>query len=183
MRLRGNSSVNTVHYARLKEAVFSMSSAPSNSRNGVLCDQLLRYATVFTTELCFLCGPCSPMWRRGRIPPPWPCDSDPRKTALARTSSIHKRQTRPLVREGAPQKQDRNCQTVINTWFDWPLVAMWLWLWFWTKAVTRVQLRKVTESSRGGSTRTEWIATRSTEEYRRSSCEDLTCDLKTLCVI
>jgi hypothetical protein len=23
-------------------------------------------------------------------------------------------QTRPLVREGAPQKQDRNCQTLIN---------------------------------------------------------------------
>jgi hypothetical protein len=31
-----------------------------------------------------------------------------------RASSIHKRQTRPLVREGFPQKQDRNCQTVIN---------------------------------------------------------------------
>jgi hypothetical protein len=27
-----------------------------------------------------------------------------------------KRQARPLVREGAPQKQDRNCQTVINIW-------------------------------------------------------------------
>jgi hypothetical protein len=26
------------------------------------------------------------------------------------------RQTRPLVREGAPQKQDHNCQTVINVW-------------------------------------------------------------------
>jgi hypothetical protein len=24
--------------------------------------------------------------------------------------------TRPLVREGAPQKQDRNCQTVITIW-------------------------------------------------------------------
>jgi hypothetical protein len=35
-------------------------------------------------------------------------------TALARTSSIYKRQTRPLVRESAPQKQDRNGQTVIN---------------------------------------------------------------------
>jgi hypothetical protein len=43
-----------------------------------------------------------------------PRDSDPRKTALARASSIYKRQGRPLVREGAPQKQDRNCQTVIN---------------------------------------------------------------------
>jgi hypothetical protein len=26
------------------------------------------------------------------------------------------RQTRPLVREGVPEKQDRNCQTVINIW-------------------------------------------------------------------
>jgi hypothetical protein len=43
--------------------------------------------------------------------------SDPRKTVLARASSTYKRQTRPLVREGAPQKQDSNCQTVIiNTW-------------------------------------------------------------------
>jgi hypothetical protein len=41
-------------------------------------------------------------------------DSDPRETALARTRSIYKRQTRPLVREGAPQKQDRNCQTLID---------------------------------------------------------------------
>jgi hypothetical protein len=45
-----------------------------------------------------------------------PRDSDTRKTALARASSIYKRQTRPIVREGAPQKQDRNCQTVINIW-------------------------------------------------------------------
>jgi hypothetical protein len=41
-------------------------------------------------------------------------DSDPRKTALARASSTYKRQTPPVVREGAPQKQDRNCQNVIN---------------------------------------------------------------------
>jgi hypothetical protein len=45
-----------------------------------------------------------------------PRDSDPRKTTLARTSSIYKWQTRPLVREGAPQKEDRNCQTIINIW-------------------------------------------------------------------
>jgi hypothetical protein len=37
--------------------------------------------------------------------------SDPRKTALARASSTYKRQTGPLVREGAPQEQDRNCHT------------------------------------------------------------------------
>jgi hypothetical protein len=40
-----------------------------------------------------------------------PRDSDPRKTALARTSSTYKRHTRPLVREGAPQEQDGNCHT------------------------------------------------------------------------
>jgi hypothetical protein len=45
-----------------------------------------------------------------------PRNSDPRKTTLASASSIYKTQTRPLVREGAPQKQDRNCQTVINIW-------------------------------------------------------------------
>jgi hypothetical protein len=43
-------------------------------------------------------------------------DSDLRKTALARASSTYKRQTRPLVREGAPQKQHHNFQTVINIW-------------------------------------------------------------------
>jgi hypothetical protein len=32
-----------------------------------------------------------------------------------------KRQTRPLVREGAPERQDRDCQRVTNTlsWADW----------------------------------------------------------------
>jgi hypothetical protein len=61
----------------------------------------------------------------------------PEKTALAGASSIYKRQTRPLVREGAPQKQDRKYQTVKNIWSwapdgarhqdlltDWPSVAM-----------------------------------------------------------
>jgi hypothetical protein len=32
--------------------------------------------------------------------------SDPRRTALARASSIYKRQIRPLVREGAPTKTE-----------------------------------------------------------------------------
>jgi hypothetical protein len=27
------------------------------------------------------------------------------------------------------------------------------------------------------------VSTRSTEEYKKSACEDLTCDLKTLCVL
>jgi hypothetical protein len=60
-----------------------------------------------------------------------PRDSDQRKTTLARASSIYKRQTRPLVREGA-----RNCQRVINicSWApdaarhqdlltDWPTIS------------------------------------------------------------
>jgi hypothetical protein len=37
-------------------------------------------------------------------------------SALARANSIQKRQARPLVREVTPQKQGRNCQTVINIW-------------------------------------------------------------------
>jgi hypothetical protein len=68
-------------------------------------------------------------------------NSDPRKTTMARASSIYKRQTRPLVRDRTPQKQDRNCKRAINIWswapdgarhqdllIDWPSVAMWLWL-------------------------------------------------------
>jgi hypothetical protein len=39
-----------------------------------------------------------------------------RRTTLSRASSIYKRQTRPLVREGATEKQDRNCQRAINIW-------------------------------------------------------------------
>jgi hypothetical protein len=67
----------------------------------------------------------------------------PEKGYLARASSIYKRQTRRFVREGALQKQDRNCQRVINIWpwapdgarrqdllIDWPSVAMGLWLDF-----------------------------------------------------
>jgi hypothetical protein len=65
--LPGNSPVNTVYYATI-EAVFSMSSAPSNSWNGVLCDQLLSYAKVLTREL--LC-----MWSVPRL-----CNEIPRIT-------------------------------------------------------------------------------------------------------
>jgi hypothetical protein len=66
----------------------------------------------------------------------------PEKTTLARTSSTYKRQTHPLVKGGAPQKQANNCQRVINIWswapdqarhqdllIDWLSIAMWLWLW------------------------------------------------------
>jgi hypothetical protein len=43
-------------------------------------------------------------------------DSDPNMTALARPSSNCKLQTRPLVKEGAPNQQTRNCQTIIKIW-------------------------------------------------------------------
>jgi hypothetical protein len=43
-------------------------------------------------------------------------DSDSRKTTLARASSIYKRQTRLLVREGAPRKPGHKSQSVINIW-------------------------------------------------------------------
>jgi hypothetical protein len=75
-----------------------------------------------------------------------PRDSDPRKTRLARTSSIYKRQSRPLVWEGASQNQDRKCQRVIYLvmspkWCWTPRITDWLtvgrnvtltltWLWF-----------------------------------------------------
>jgi hypothetical protein len=55
-----------------------------------------------------------------------------------------KRQTQPLVREGAPQRQNSNFQTENNIWSqvpewtrhqdiltDWPSVVTWLWLWRW----------------------------------------------------
>jgi hypothetical protein len=55
--------------------------------------------------------------------------------------------------EKVPQKQDRNCHTVINIWSwapdgawhqdiltDWPSVAMWLWLWL---AAIRLKIRTV----------------------------------------
>jgi hypothetical protein len=45
-----------------------------------------------------------------------PKDSDPRMTALARTSSNCKRQTRPLVRDSATHQQTRNFLTVIKIW-------------------------------------------------------------------
>jgi hypothetical protein len=45
-----------------------------------------------------------------------PRDSDPRMTALYRARSNCKPQTRPLVREGAPNQQTRNCQTIIKIW-------------------------------------------------------------------
>jgi hypothetical protein len=51
-------------------------------------------------------------------------DSDPRKTALARVSSAYIRQTRPLVREGAPQKQDLVSGIYIYTDTGCPVIGV-----------------------------------------------------------
>jgi hypothetical protein len=40
----------------------------------------------------------------------------PKMTALARASSNCKRQTRPFVRESAPNQQTRNYQTILKIW-------------------------------------------------------------------
>jgi hypothetical protein len=52
--LPGNSYINTIQHAIKDEDVFSMSSAQSNSRNGVLCDQFLGYA-MFLKWNCVFC--------------------------------------------------------------------------------------------------------------------------------
>jgi hypothetical protein len=69
------------------------------------------------------------------------------KLLMAIVSTVHwQRQTRPLVRELAPQGQDSNSQTESNIWSwapdgarhqdrltdwltDWLSVGMWLWFW------------------------------------------------------
>jgi hypothetical protein len=51
-----------------------------------------------------------------KIWPRVPRESDPKRTALAKERSNSKRQTRPLVREGAPHQQTRSCLTVIKIW-------------------------------------------------------------------
>jgi hypothetical protein len=58
-----------------------------------------------------------------------PGDSDPRMTALARTSSNCKRQTRPLARESTSYQQARNCLTAINLVVSprWVLYSQTYW--------------------------------------------------------
>jgi hypothetical protein len=68
-----------------------------------------------------------------------PRDSDPRKTTWRGPAAYTKDRPPLLVTEGTLQKQDRNCQRVINIWswapdgawhqdllIDWLSVAMWL---------------------------------------------------------
>jgi hypothetical protein len=40
----------------------------------------------------------------------------PEKDCAGNCQQRVQRQTRPLVREGTPQKQDRKCQTIVNIW-------------------------------------------------------------------
>jgi hypothetical protein len=49
---------------------------------------------------------------RSRVPRHW----DPKMTALAKASSNCKRQIRPLVRDGTPHQETRNCMTEIKIW-------------------------------------------------------------------
>jgi hypothetical protein len=75
------------------------------------------WATLFLGDINM--GPWTSRFGESRI---WvskiwswfPRDSDLRMTALARTNSNCKRQTRPLVREGLPHQQTSNCLTVIK---------------------------------------------------------------------
>jgi hypothetical protein len=101
--LPGNSYVNTFQHATIDEAVLSMSSAPRNSKNGILCDQLLGYATVLTIELCFLCGPS-----RGYITR-FPETTDPSSRQRGRPKSTN------------PQLSDSNQDLVVLCFkTDWP---------------------------------------------------------------
>jgi hypothetical protein len=126
--IRVLSSLSLSRSPHLSFAVFHSADGPVERR----LQTPVRWNTISSTNYS------SKMWSRVTK------DSDPRKTTLARASSIYKRQTSPLVGEGAQEKQDRNSQIVINIWswtpdgarhqdllIDWPSVAMQLWLWFW----------------------------------------------------
>jgi hypothetical protein len=128
--LFGNGSINKFPRQRtheattkeLQEALFSMRSMPrlySESRPGKLVEiswgintgtwpSRLRESRIWDSK----------MWS-------WiPKDSDPRMTALARTSSHCKRQTRPIVRKGTPHQQTRNYLTVTKIW-SWAQAGYW----------------------------------------------------------
>jgi hypothetical protein len=61
---------------------------------------------------------------------------------------------------------------------DWPSVAMWLWLW--TVSVFLCESSDIQVSRK----LEERIETRSTEEYKRSACENILCELQDfMCVI
>jgi hypothetical protein len=84
-------------------------------------------------------GGCDP----GKLAACWDCSRSGREGLRWQGPAPYIKDRPVLSSERAPpQKQDRNCQTVINIWswapdgarhqdllIDWPSVAMWLWLW------------------------------------------------------
>jgi hypothetical protein len=159
--LPGNSSVNTVQHPTINEAVFSTSSAPSSGGTTGLCNPFLRNGSVNTIP--------RDRWRH----------QQQRRCFLWGLC-------RMLIREAT-------AVTEIHIWSwapdgaryqdlltDWPSVAMWIWL-----DLTELVQGQLRVSSSGRSTRTskQAVNSMSTEEYKKSACEELTCDLKTLCVL
>jgi hypothetical protein len=101
---------------------------------------------------------------------PW--DWNPRMTALARTSSDCKWQTRPLDREGAPYQQMHICPTLIK-----------IWSWVSSRCLTSRHTVRLTVrynitstfsslSPLGGVERVGWWVTESVKELLRFSCSE-----------
>jgi hypothetical protein len=82
-----------------------------------------------------------------------------------------RRQTRPVVREGAPQRHHSNFQPENNIWPqvpDWtwhqdiladrPSVVTWLWLWLWVIQMELVSCRESESESEWEAA--EWLPSR-----------------------
>jgi hypothetical protein len=113
-----------------KTKVLTLNKYMAMGRSGIRCQEwpcwLVAGSKILLCCSALLCRPPrSPASRRRRRK--WksriwdskiwsrvPRDSDPKMTALARTSSNYKRQTPPLVRDSAPHQQTCNCVTVIK---------------------------------------------------------------------
>jgi hypothetical protein len=96
-------------------------------------------------------------------------DSDPIMTALARTSSNCKQQTRPLVRESAPHVQTRNCMTAIKIWSQAPDGC------FIPRQTGRLTV--------GRNIRLRLSSCIHGKSVVGEDCGDLTCDLRISCVL
>jgi hypothetical protein len=88
-----------------------------------------------------------------------------------------KRQTHPLVREGVPQRQNRDCQTVINIWSWAPDGALHKdWLTEWLTVSYNVTLNftfapAVQFSWRQVIVDQNWVSLR--QSWNKGSAEDL----------
>jgi hypothetical protein len=51
------------------------------------------------------------------------------------------------------------------------------------RVIVAAEARKQEDSSKLEAYSKQAVSLRSAEEYRKSACEDLTCDMKTLCVL